>query len=78
MDLRKLHFWVKTLIPMEKILEIKKPKLDLLIQKSAQFDSIKRIWFMTSYPSDITDSLIDTIAKEKKGCKIYPLTRSIW
>ena len=51
----------------------KKPKLDLLIQKSAQFDSIKRIWFMTSYPSDITDSLIDTIAKEKKAAKYIHL-----
>ncbi|MFY9403048.1 MAG: tRNA (N6-isopentenyl adenosine(37)-C2)-methylthiotransferase MiaB, partial [Defluviitoga tunisiensis] len=51
----------------------KKPKLDLLIQKSAQFDSIKRIWFMTSYPTDITDSLIETIAKEKKAAKYIHL-----
>ncbi len=39
----------------------KKSKLDLLIQKAAEFDSIKRIWFLTSYPSDITDSLIQTV-----------------
>jgi len=51
----------------------KKPKLDLLIQKSAQFDSIKRIWFMTSYPTDITDSLIETIANEEKAAKYVHL-----
>ncbi len=28
---------------------------------------------MTSYPSDITDSLIDTIAKEKKAAKYIHL-----
>jgi len=51
----------------------KKSKLDILIKKAAQFDSIKRIWFLTSYPSDITESLIYTVAEEKKAAKYFHL-----
>ena len=51
----------------------KKSKLDLLIQKAAEFDSIKRIWFLTSYPSDITDSLIQTVANEEKAANYFHL-----
>jgi len=51
----------------------KKSKLDLLIQKAAEFDSIKRIWFLTSYPTDITDSLIQTVANEEKAANYFHL-----
>ena len=51
----------------------KKPKLDILIREAAKIDPIQRIWFMTSYPTDITDSLIKTIADEEKAAKYFHL-----
>ncbi|MDO7975600.1 tRNA (N6-isopentenyl adenosine(37)-C2)-methylthiotransferase MiaB [Oceanotoga teriensis] len=50
-----------------------KPKLDKLIKEAAKVEGIERIWFMTSYPSDITDELIDTIAKEPKAANYFHL-----
>lgn len=43
-------------------------KYDLakLIRETAKIDAIKRIRFVTSYPSSLTDNLIDVYASEKK------------
>ncbi|BBE30940.1 tRNA-2-methylthio-N(6)-dimethylallyladenosine synthase [Tepiditoga spiralis] len=49
------------------------PKLDKLIQEAGKIKGLERIWFTTSYPSDITDSLIKTIANEPKAAKYFHL-----
>lgn len=46
-----------------------KPKLDLLIKKVSEIEEIKRVWFLTSYPTDITDSLIDEIAASRNAAR---------
>ncbi|GAB6188318.1 tRNA (N6-isopentenyl adenosine(37)-C2)-methylthiotransferase MiaB [Marinitoga arctica] len=51
----------------------KKPKLDILIREASKFDSIKRIWFLTSYPTDITDKLIEEIRINEKAAKNFHL-----
>ena len=40
-----------------------------LLNEVCKIDGIERIRFMTSHPKDISDKLIDTIAKNKKICK---------
>ncbi|KLO22678.1 (dimethylallyl)adenosine tRNA methylthiotransferase [Marinitoga sp. 1197] len=50
-----------------------KPKLDILIKEASKFDSIKRIWFLTSYPTDITDRLINEVANNEKAAKNFHL-----
>ncbi|WP_041082826.1 tRNA (N6-isopentenyl adenosine(37)-C2)-methylthiotransferase MiaB [Thermotoga profunda] len=42
-----------------------------LIEQASEFENIKRIWFLTSYPTDITDELIETIAKNPKAAKSF-------
>ncbi|WP_129409887.1 tRNA (N6-isopentenyl adenosine(37)-C2)-methylthiotransferase MiaB [Marinitoga lauensis] len=51
----------------------KKPKLDILIREASKFKSIKRIWFLTSYPTDITDKLIEEVANNSKAAKNFHL-----
>ncbi|NUU95422.1 (dimethylallyl)adenosine tRNA methylthiotransferase [Marinitoga sp. 1135] len=50
-----------------------KPKLNILIKEAAKYDSIERIWFLTSYPSDITDDLIEEVANNPKAAKNFHL-----
>lgn len=40
-----------------------------LLEMVCQIDGIERVRFMTSHPKDISDKLIDTMAKNKKICK---------
>lgn len=42
-----------------------------LIEYTSQFEQVKRIWFLTSYPTDITDELIETIAKNPKAARSF-------
>lgn len=42
-----------------------------LIERTSEFEQIKRIWFLTSYPTEITDELIETIAKNPKAAKSF-------
>ncbi|MCS7175006.1 tRNA (N6-isopentenyl adenosine(37)-C2)-methylthiotransferase MiaB [Pseudothermotoga sp.] len=42
-----------------------------LIEETSEFDRIKRIWFLTSYPTDITDELIDVVANNPKAAKSF-------
>lgn len=42
-----------------------------LIERASEFEQIKRIWFLTSYPTEITDELIETIAKNPKAAKSF-------
>ncbi|HOO74773.1 MAG TPA: tRNA (N6-isopentenyl adenosine(37)-C2)-methylthiotransferase MiaB [Tepiditoga sp.] len=50
-----------------------KPKLDKLIEEAAKAEGIERIWFTTSYPSDITDELIEKVSEVKKAAKYFHL-----
>jgi tRNA-2-methylthio-N6-dimethylallyladenosine synthase len=50
-----------------------KPKLDKLIDNISKIEGIERIWFTTSYPTDITDELIETVAKNEKAAKFFHL-----
>ncbi|SHE86817.1 tRNA-i(6)A37 thiotransferase enzyme MiaB [Marinitoga hydrogenitolerans DSM 16785] len=49
------------------------PKLDILIKEASKFESIKRIWFLTSYPTDITEKLINEVANNPKAAKNFHL-----
>ncbi len=40
-----------------------------LLSLVCKVDGIERVRFMTSHPKDISDKLVDTMAKEKKVCK---------
>lgn len=42
-----------------------------LLELSQKTDGIERLWFLTSYPSDITDELIDTVGKYPKISKNF-------
>ncbi|ABV33950.1 MULTISPECIES: tRNA (N6-isopentenyl adenosine(37)-C2)-methylthiotransferase MiaB [Pseudothermotoga] len=42
-----------------------------LIEQAGKFEQIKRIWFLTSYPTDITDKLIETVAEDPKAAKSF-------
>ncbi len=42
-----------------------------LIEKASQFQNIERIWFLTSYPTDITDELIEVVANNPKAAKSF-------
>ncbi|KAF2958553.1 tRNA-2-methylthio-N(6)-dimethylallyladenosine synthase MiaB [Thermotoga sp. Ku-13t] len=42
-----------------------------LIEEASKFEQIKRIWFLTSYPTDITDELIEVVAKNPKAAKSF-------
>lgn len=42
-----------------------------LINKASEIEGIERIWFLTSYPTDITDELIETVAKNPKAAKSF-------
>lgn len=42
-----------------------------LIEYTSQFEQVKRIWFLTSYPTEITDELIETIAKNPKAARSF-------
>ena len=37
-----------------------------LLEETVKFEKLERIWFLTSYPSDFSDELIDVIAKNGK------------
>lgn len=50
-----------------------KPKLHKLIKEASKFENIKRIWFMTSYPTDITEELIKIISENEKAAKYFHL-----
>ncbi|MGM0640622.1 MAG: tRNA (N6-isopentenyl adenosine(37)-C2)-methylthiotransferase MiaB [Thermotogota bacterium] len=51
----------------------KHPKLNILIEKTAKMENIDRIWFTTSYPTDITDELIQTIKNTPQAAKYFHL-----
>ena len=53
---------------MERILKILLHLLSLL-QQVEKIDGLKRIRFMTSHPKDLSDELIEVMAKSKKICK---------
>ena len=53
---------------MEKILKIPITFAQLLEQVE-KIDGLKRIRFMTSHPKDLSDELIEVMAKSKKICK---------
>ena len=40
-----------------------------LLERVEQIDGLKRIRFMTSHPKDLSDELIEVMAKSKKICK---------
>ncbi|MGI6041675.1 MAG: tRNA (N6-isopentenyl adenosine(37)-C2)-methylthiotransferase MiaB [Candidatus Alectryocaccobium sp.] len=40
-----------------------------LLEKSAHVDGIERVRFMTSHPKDLSDELIEVMAKEPKVCR---------
>ncbi|OON96680.1 MAG: tRNA (N6-isopentenyl adenosine(37)-C2)-methylthiotransferase MiaB [Candidatus Epulonipiscium fishelsonii] len=40
-----------------------------LLEKISQIESLKRIRFMTSHPKDLSDTLIEVMAKNKNVCK---------
>ncbi len=42
-----------------------------LIDKTSEIEGIERIWFLTSYPTDITDELIQTVANNPKAAKSF-------
>jgi len=42
-----------------------------LIEETSKFEQIKRIWFLTSYPTDITDELIEVVAENPKAAKSF-------
>ncbi len=42
-----------------------------LIERTSEFEQIKRIWFLTSYPTEISDELIETVAKNPKAAKSF-------
>jgi tRNA-2-methylthio-N6-dimethylallyladenosine synthase len=42
-----------------------------LIEATSKFEQIKRIWFLTSYPTDITDELIEVVAENPKAAKSF-------
>lgn len=51
----------------------KKPKLNILIEETAKMNNIERIWFTTSYPTDITDDLIQTVKRVPQAAKYFHL-----
>ena len=44
-----------------------------LLQRVEEIEGLKRIRFMTSHPKDLSDELIETMAKSKKVCHHLPL-----
>ncbi len=42
-----------------------------LIEAASNFEKIERIWFLTSYPTEITDDLIETVARNPKAAKSF-------
>ncbi len=40
-----------------------------LLSEASKIDGIERLWFLTSYPTDFSDELIDVIAKNPKVAK---------
>ncbi len=40
-----------------------------LLQETSQIDSIKRLRFVTSHPKDLSDRIIETMAKQDKICE---------
>ena len=40
-----------------------------LLERVEQIDGLKRIRFMTSHPKDLSDELIEVMAKSKKICR---------
>ena len=40
-----------------------------LLEQVEKIDGLKRIRFMTSHPKDLSDELIEVMAKSKKICK---------
>ena len=44
-----------------------------LLEQVEQIEGLKRIRFMTSHPKDLSDELIETLAKSKKICKHFHL-----
>ncbi|MFN3284404.1 MAG: tRNA (N6-isopentenyl adenosine(37)-C2)-methylthiotransferase MiaB, partial [Pseudothermotoga sp.] len=45
--------------------------LATLIERASEFEQIRRIWFLTSYPTEVTDELIETVAKNPKAAKSF-------
>ncbi len=44
-----------------------------LLRESLKIEGIDRLWFLTSYPSDVTDELIDVVASSDKISKNFHL-----
>lgn len=42
-----------------------------LIRSTRQFDDLLRVWFLTSYPTDITEELIFEVAENQKAAKSF-------
>jgi len=42
-----------------------------LIRSTRQFDGLLRVWFLTSYPTDITEELIFEVAENQKAAKSF-------
>ena len=44
-----------------------------LLEEASKVDGIERIWFLTSYPTDVTEELIEVVAKNPKVAKNFHL-----
>ncbi len=44
-----------------------------LLEEASKVEGIERLWFLTSYPSDVTDELIEVVAKNPKVAKTFHL-----
>ena len=44
-----------------------------LLKETTKIEGLERIWFLTSYPSDVTDDLIEVVAKDPKIAKTFHL-----
>ena len=47
--------------------------LALLLREASKIRGIQRLWFLTSYPSDVTDELIEEVANNPKVAKTFHL-----
>ena len=44
-----------------------------LLKETTKIEELERIWFLTSYPSDVTDELIEIVANDPKIAKTFHL-----
>ena len=47
-------------------------------EKVEQIEGLKRIWFMTSHPKDLSDELIEYMSKSRKVCHHLHLPMQFW